>query len=118
MLSKLIKINEPITQELIVYLKTTIKTDVNRFVTLNSIEQLGYILKFLEYKNIGLLVDNKQAEIFWINPYLNTNNILKVYNESGEFTDRCKHITFNETDIISAYYITIETVFKEILIPF
>lgn len=118
MLAKLIKINEPITQELIVYLKTTVKTDVNRFVTLNSIEQLGYILKFLEYKNVGILVDTRQAVIFWINPYLNTNNILKVYNESGKFTDICKHITFNETDIISAYYIAIEIIFKEILIPF
>ena len=118
MLSYLININEESVTELIVYLKFKHKVDIDRFITLNDIEQLGYILVFLEYKNIGMLVDNNQAILYYIDARLAANHVLKVYNESGEISDRFDYIQFEETSIINAYINTIKYIFKEVLIPF
>jgi hypothetical protein len=118
MIKTLASINEDMVTELVIFIRDKTKVDVNKVVTLSKIEQLGYMLMFLESKNIGILVDNSQAVLYWINPRLVVNNIIKIYNESGEISDRFDYIEFKETSIINAYINTIKYIFSKVLVPF
>lgn len=95
----------------------------SEFVKLPPIYQTGIIFEFLQVKkNIGVLVDLHNVNIFYVDPKLNANNILKHLNEHGQFTDIITHLHFELTEgfktIPEASIYAIKYVFEHILIPF
>jgi hypothetical protein len=95
----------------------------SEFVKLPPIYQIGIIFEFLQLnKNIGVLVDLHNVNIFYVDPRINANNILKHYNEKGQLTDIIKHLHFELEDgfktIPEASIYAINYVFEHMLQPF
>ncbi len=122
MITELVKLNEPLTKELVDFYiaKYNKIIHISSFVKLSPTYQLGVIIEFLNSKNVSYLCDLYNVYIFYVDPRLNANNIIKHYNEKGQLTDIIK--SFNKDtefkSIIEANIWTIEYIFKEILKPF
>jgi len=122
MITELVKLNEPLTKELVDFYiaKYNNIMHISSFVKLSSTYQLGVIIEFLNSKNVSYVCDLHNVYIFYVDPRLNANNIIKHYNEKGQLTDIIK--SFNKDtefkSILEANVWTIEYIFKETLKPF
>lgn len=75
-----------IVKELFIYYNKTYKYPLTNFINLPEIMQLGVIANFIIDKyNIGYYADKGGYMLFWYNPELEVNKLIKKYNETRNF---------------------------------
>lgn len=96
--------------------------NIDSFVKLPPIYQISIIKEFLQTKNIGFITDLYNVNVFYIDPRINANNILKHFNEKGKLTDIIIHLNFDIkesfTNVTDSDIYAINYIFDNILIPF
>jgi hypothetical protein len=122
MIKDLVKLNEALTKELIDWYvgKYNNIIHITSFVKLPDMYILGIIHEFLAIKNVSYFCSRSMVVVWYVNPFLNANNIIKHYNEKGELTDIINTLEFEITfdNILDAHIWSIKYIFEKILIPF
>ena len=76
-----------LTKEFFIWYNTKYKYPLSSFISLPEIMQFGVITEYIIDKyNMSYHCDSGSYYIFWYDPELSVNEMLKVYNESGQFS--------------------------------